>query len=618
MKHRTDQELINHFDGVIQTGENAWMALCPAHPDKNQSLSIKKLPDRWLLHDFAGCSIESILEARGLTMRDLFLDDPQEQPKKGYDYQDERGNLLFQVVRSPGKKFMQRRPDGQGGWINNIRGVRRVPYRLPELLAGIEAGAMIFIPEGEKDVENLRKLGLVATCNPMGAGKWTKDLNPHFRGANVVILPDNDEPGRKHAEKVAQNLQNVAESVKILELPGLEEKGDVSDWLEAGGTVEQLLTLAQQAPDWRIAALQKRLPKMMTGAEILSVDFPEPVWVIPGLIPAGLTVLTGAPKLGKSWLALCLAGALAHGGRALGKIQVEKCGVLYLALEDTPRRLQSRMEQLEMAPAENLHFFFEWERGELGGSLLYSYLAANRHIKAVFIDTFKYVRTVSKGNVNVYDKDYEDAIIFKRVADRLDIAVVLVHHDRKATGQDWLSNVGGSYGITGAADTIVQLTRSRGEADAQLNVTGRDVEQQELALEMDPRVGWTLLGDAKEYAQSKERQEILQLLAEASGPMKTGEIAAELDKTGPATSRLLKKLVKEGLVQRVKYGSYMYNSTGKSSQSSQSEQSSQSGKSSSSDEVLPELLPLYDEKSPASEDSLTTLTTLTEAEEIEL
>ena len=113
----------------------------------------------------------------------------RDRPNTFYEYQDEQGNLLFQVVRSPQKKFMQRRPGKDGEWINNTRGVRRVPYRLPELLAGVEAGAMIFIPEGEKDVENLRKLGLVATCNPMGAGKWTKDLNPYFKGCLLYTSP---------------------------------------------------------------------------------------------------------------------------------------------------------------------------------------------------------------------------------------------------------------------------------------------------------------------------------------------------------------------------------------------------------------------------------------------
>jgi len=125
-----------------------------------------------------------------------------------------------------------------------------VPYRLPELLQAVKQGETIFIPEGEKDVDNLARLGLAATTSPMGAGKWRDYYSEHLRGANVVILPDNDEPGRKHAQHVAQSLHGKAASVKVLELPGLPAKGDVSDWLATGGTKEELLRLAAEAPEW--------------------------------------------------------------------------------------------------------------------------------------------------------------------------------------------------------------------------------------------------------------------------------------------------------------------------------------------------------------------------------
>lgn len=163
-----------------------------------------------------------------------------------YDYVDEHGELLYQVCRTNPKSFFQRRPNGQDGWVNNLDGVRRILYRLPELLAA-DKSAIVFVCEGEADVENLRNLGLVATTNSSGAGKWRDDYNEHLRGRHVVILPDNDEPGRKHAEQVAKSLNGVAASVKVVALPGLPEKGDVSDWLKAGGTVGQLQSLAADA-----------------------------------------------------------------------------------------------------------------------------------------------------------------------------------------------------------------------------------------------------------------------------------------------------------------------------------------------------------------------------------
>lgn len=549
------QNVLHRLDKVTNTGDG-WMACCPAHDDRNPSLSIKTAGTKILLHCFAGCSVESIAQAIGLELKDLHLDEPKAQPNTFYEYQDEQGNLLFQVVRSPQKKFMQRRPGKDGEWINNTRGVRRVPYRLPELLAGVEAGAMIFIPEGEKDVENLRKLGLVATCNPMGAGKWTKDLNPYFKGANVVILPDNDEPGREHANKVAQNLQGVAASVKVLELPGLDEKGDVSDWLEAGGTGEQLAVLVHKTPEWKFARLQKHLPEIMTVEQILKTEFPEPIWVVPGLIPAGLTVLAGAPKLGKSWLALCLGLALANGGRALGKIQVDQGDVLYLALEDTPRRIQDRLEQLGATSTENMGLCFEWERGELGASLLDGQLSMNPKIKLVIIDTLQKFREPSRGNHNIYASDYEAVGQLKRVADKHNIAVIIVHHTRKGGGEDKLELVSGSFGITGAADTTITLSRARGEADGKIFITGRDVDEQELALKLDNITGWTLLGDAKEYEQTKERLDVLNIFRDSSEPLGPKDVADILGKRSSNIRYLIHRLVKEGLLVNVSYGKY--------------------------------------------------------------
>ena len=166
-----------------------------------------------------------------------------------YSYNDEGGDLLMQVVRMDPKSFRQRKPEGTG-WVWSVKGVRVVPYRLPELLAAPE-DAIIFIVEGEKDANRLASLDLVATCNAGGAGKWTAEHARHLSGRRVVILPDNDDAGRKHAAQVLKSLNGIAAEVRIVELPGLPEKGDAADWLDAGGTVEALMELvsdAMQAP----------------------------------------------------------------------------------------------------------------------------------------------------------------------------------------------------------------------------------------------------------------------------------------------------------------------------------------------------------------------------------
>jgi hypothetical protein len=149
-----------------------------------------------------------------------------------YAYTDEAGRLLFETVRFANPKdFRQRRPDGRGGHVWNLKGLRRVLYRFPEVLRAVKEGRTVYVVEGEKDADNLARLGLVATTNPCGAGKWTAKYSEVLRGARVVILPDNDRPGRRHAEKVAASLHGVAAEVRVVELPDLSSGGDVFDWI---------------------------------------------------------------------------------------------------------------------------------------------------------------------------------------------------------------------------------------------------------------------------------------------------------------------------------------------------------------------------------------------------
>ncbi len=188
---------------------------------------------------------------------------------KAYDYRDEEGRLLYQVCRWEPKKFTQRHPcpnceDGscgdkycKKGWIWNLHGVRRVLYHLPEVIASATPNAAgvvkgILVVEGERDADNLiEKCGSIATTNSEGAEKWHREFNQFFRGRRVVILPDNDQKGERHALIVARNLRDTATDIRIVRLPGLAEKQDVTDWLAAGGTREQLLALIEATPTWQ-------------------------------------------------------------------------------------------------------------------------------------------------------------------------------------------------------------------------------------------------------------------------------------------------------------------------------------------------------------------------------
>ena len=173
-----------------------------------------------------------------------------------YDYHDVEGTVLYQVVRSSastgkGKKFYQRRPDPdvRGKWIPNLKGVNRVLYGLPDLMKADE-GEWIWIVEDEKDADRLASMGLKAPTNCGGAGKWHISYSNALRDRRVVLIPDNDKPGMDHTNRVAHSLLGKAEKIKVVELPGLSEKGDVSDWLDLGHSLEDLLRLLEGAPDF--------------------------------------------------------------------------------------------------------------------------------------------------------------------------------------------------------------------------------------------------------------------------------------------------------------------------------------------------------------------------------
>lgn len=251
----TALDILSKIQGVKKTNDG-WLGLCPSHADEHRSLSIAEKNGRILLKCFAGCETEDIVASLGLSMKGLFNDSEQPEPRSipknkridaVYDYTDEKGNLLFQSVRYDPKGFSQRKPNGLGGFDYHLNGTRRVLYHLPEVLA-VES---VLIVEGEKDVEAIRERGCVATCNPAGALKWRDEYSEALRNKTAVILPDNDEPGRKHAQQVANSLYGIAKEIFVIELPNLKPKGDVSDFFASGGTIEDIDAMVEKATCWQ-------------------------------------------------------------------------------------------------------------------------------------------------------------------------------------------------------------------------------------------------------------------------------------------------------------------------------------------------------------------------------
>ncbi|MEI7731682.1 MAG: hypothetical protein WCO56_19075 [Verrucomicrobiota bacterium] len=243
---------------------NGWQALCPAHDDHTPSLSITEGDaGRVLVKCFAGCTAAAVCGALGLKTSDLMAEAaPKHNCKRivaTYPYHDETGQLLFEVVRYEPKDFRQRRPDGKGGRLWNMDGVRRVLYRLPQVKTAMAAGEQVFICEGEKDVAALGKAGYCGTCNSGGAGKWLAQYNAVLTGADVVIIADRDQPGRNHAAQVAASLHGNAGCVRVVELPDIDGKPvkDVADYFAAGGQAADFWELCQAAPIWTPSATAK-------------------------------------------------------------------------------------------------------------------------------------------------------------------------------------------------------------------------------------------------------------------------------------------------------------------------------------------------------------------------
>lgn len=244
----TAKELTEALNGAWNAIKREGKARCPAHDDQSPSLDIEiGEGGKVLFVCRAGCDQDSVIAA--LRRRRLWPDAPPPRSKSGggkmnivavYSYQREDGTEHFQVCRMQPKDFRQRhRENGKWEWRGPYMD-RHLVYRLPEVAEAIAMGQPIFNVEGEKDADNLAKLGITATCNAGGAGKWRPEHAAYLKDADVIVLPDNDPAGRDHVRVVRETLSGVAKRVRVLELPGLPAKGDVSDWLAAGGTAEAL------------------------------------------------------------------------------------------------------------------------------------------------------------------------------------------------------------------------------------------------------------------------------------------------------------------------------------------------------------------------------------------
>jgi hypothetical protein len=301
-------------------------------------------------------------------------------------------------------------------------------------------------------------------------------------------------------------------------------------------------------------------PVIFTAADLMRMQLPPQRWAAEGIFPEGLTCLAGKPKLGKSWLVLHLALAVSAGGIFLGQVEVEVGEVLYISLEDTKRRLQSRIRKLlgpGEQPSPRLHLAHDWPRMGRGGvEAIEEWVVDHPGARLVAIDTWARFRPVRRGRNDNYEIDYADGAEVKALADRRQVSVLGTHHCRKMGAADAVEEVSGSVGLTGACDGIVVMRRERGQADATLTVTGRDVDEAELALAFrKENCLWQLMGNADDYRVSKERAEILALFA-GGKVLSPKEVETLTGKPGPAVRQLLSKMAHDGQLVATERGKY--------------------------------------------------------------
>lgn len=466
-------------------------ARCPAHDDSRASLSISQGDDgRILLHCHAGCTPDAIVGAMGMTMADLFNGKPKNVPNRivaAYDYTDEAGKLLFQVVRFDPKGFKQRRkdPSSMDGWNWSTKGVRRVPFHLPQLLAAVKDGRPVFIVEGEKDVLTLENAGFAATCNPGGAGKWQSEYGKYFKGAAVIVIADKDKPGRDHAADVAAKLQGTAATVKVIELPDVDGKPvkDASDWFAAGGDAFTLDDLAQSAPDVT-ATDHPWMALVEDGAEMAVEQLPELVQVVEGIVGerSKLAIVSSAKSF-KTWLTIYLALSISHGLTFL-RFPASRRRVIYFNLElkgeTFKRRLQAIAKALSIE-VESGWFKHVALRGQMAGlsvhEMVSRMIALAKHYKSSVV----VIDPVFKLNTEGEENSSKDQTVFFNELDRITTeggcTVILNDHTTKGnqSEKDPLDVIRGSSAKGGDLDAAMVIRKHEVEGAFRVDMVHREL-----------------------------------------------------------------------------------------------------------------------------------------------
>ena len=312
----------------------------------------------------------------------------------------------------------------------------------------------------------------------------------------------------------------------------------------------------------RGAERDRRLPAYKAGISakaLMAMQFAPINYVVPGYIAEGLTLLAGSPKIGKSWMALGLGVAIASGRPAFGSIPVDQGDVLYLALEDNPRRLKRRLLKMGViAPPGRLTLCTSWPDLESGClEEIATWIGDVEKPTLIVVDVLTKVRPDASGKDSAYEADYRTLTGLQMLAGEHGLAIVVVHHTRKMEAEDPFDSVSGTRGLTGAADTVLVLKRDTGTPRTILYGRGRDVEEIETALEFNRDSGtWGIVGAAHEVAKTDERQIILDVLKASKGPLSPQEVSDLTGKSSASVRQTLTRMAAADEIVKQSYGRY--------------------------------------------------------------
>jgi len=345
-----------HTGNKYTKSGSGYSTLCPAHNDHNPSLSVSEnQKGDIILHCFKGCPPESVCSALSLELKDLFNSVHSHPIRTSYIYQDEQGREIYRKIRiEPGlngksKDFYFERIDEHGNRVKNLKGCRRVLYRLPDILKAIAENAIIFLVEGEKDADKLHQLGLTATTT-IDSLHWPDEFSELLKGANVVILYDMDKTGFKRRDLLCEKLSSIVKQLRIVDLPGLQYQdshgADISDWLAMGHTTKELLEIVEKTPLHSPSQEKSKIRGVSLG-EFLTMTIPDREMLLGPFLPSqGLAMLYAKRGVGKTLVALGIAGAVAQGGTFLKWSAPKPRRVLYIDGEMPAIAMQERLRYI--------------------------------------------------------------------------------------------------------------------------------------------------------------------------------------------------------------------------------------------------------------------------------